>query len=241
MAKRLLVKVVAAVCAITTIATVSGVSANWLYAEKAVSNSSNITVEFGEWKPEVSLPEDDEAGKNHLALIQALVGADIGLNNSNSYLSQQIKRRKNGIFIIEPKRDTLGNMGANQDDRLNELFDKSSTNLNFLIHFVNSSTYHIYTMGMLTVGERDGLSENDSNYRTPLYAIGAEYVPEVWRTVVNYTTDPADGKKKWIAETSQEGYALSAYYEESRSDIHKTKIPCINPDTWQAGHLQETT
>ena len=200
------------------------VYSTWRYAQETVGeineNPTMILKPF-EYTPEEVLPEDDE-GKNQVVLVENLVKGENGLNNPNSYLNKQIESRKNGaIFNIKPKRDTLGSMGVDQGEELEKLFSLASENLSFLIQFIDDDTYYIFTTDV-------ELGENGS----PNYKIGEEYISPIYRTIVEKNVNGT-----WEAQTSAKGYALSAYYEESRHNAHYSSIPSFDPDTWTAGTL----
>ena len=99
----------------------------WCYAEENagdITSSLSATLQGFEYTPEEVLP-DDEEGKNHVVLVETLVGEQKGLNKPDSYLNEQISSRKNG-GLFKPKRDTLGSMGVDQGDELEKLFSLDS-------------------------------------------------------------------------------------------------------------------
>lgn len=197
----------------------SSVYSTWCYANDSVANTTGlvgVTLQVFEYAPEEVLPEDDD-GKNHVELVNNLVEGENGLNNPNSYLNAQIKNRQNG-GLFKPKRDTLGSMGVDQGDELEELFSLASQNLSFLIQFIDDSTYYIFTTEV-------DLGENGK----PNYKIGEEYIAPIYRTIV----EKINGV--WTSQTSAKGYALSAYYEESNIFVNVTKIPSFAPNTWTIG------
>ena len=193
----------------------------WRYAQEkveSITGSPATILNVFEYPPEEVLP-DDVMGENHVVLLQDLVGDEKGLNKPDSYLNKQIKTRQNGVLggLIKPKRDTLGSMGVDQGSELEKLFSLESENLSFLIQFINGDTYYIFTTEV-------DLGENGA----PNYAIGTVVSP-IYRTIV----EKINGT--WVTQTSAKGYALSAYYEESRHEANQTKIPSFDPDTWAAG------
>ena len=217
--KRALYKWILLLLGFSMLVTSYSVYSSWLYAQGKVAyviGTPSKTLNVFEYAPEEVLP-DDVMGENHVVLLQDLVGDEKGLNKPDSYLNKQIKTRQNGGFF-KPKRDTLGSMGADQSDELENLFTLESKNLSFLIKFVSDTTYYIFTTDV-------ELGENGN----PNYKIGEEYISPIYRTIV----EKINGT--WVTQTSAKGYALSAYYEESRLEANKTKIPSFDPDTWAAG------
>lgn len=219
--KRIAIKWVMLTFCFIMFVTSSKAYSTWQYAQeklKDITQMANTTLKVFEYEPEEVLP-DDEIGKNHVALVEDLIGDNNGngLNNPNSYLNQQIKKRQN---IWYRDLDTLGSMGVDQQDELEKIFTLDSKNLSFLIQFVNDTTYYIFTTEV-------EFGENGA----PNYKIGEEYISPIYRTLVKNINGI------WEAQTSAKGYALSAYYEESNLFGNVTKIPSFDADTWQAGNL----
>lgn len=196
--------------------TVPGVYALWQFAEDpAQSASETISLKLKEfdWEGSEILPDDEETGHAHAALIDNLInGEGIGLNTPDSYLNDQIDRRSGFPFY----RDTLGSMAIREGDELNNLFDLDTQNVTFLIQMVSDNTYYIFTTSL-------ELGENGS----PNYPIGSTISP-IYRTTV------VKGNGVWTATITQEGAATSAYYEESQIiNITRSKIPSFDPDSWR--------
>ena len=174
--------------------------------------------------------EDNVGVNNHASLIDAMVNDPThGLNNSNSYLNNQIASRKKGSLFV-PARDTLGSMAITQGNSLESMFGSSyATNekIAFIIQFFDTNNdkvidyYYIFTTPVI-------LGENGS----PNIPIGSVISP-VYRAKVSYNVEEA----LWEAEEIIEGYATSAYYEESQPNwnINRSKIPSFDPDTWKEG------
>lgn len=174
--------------------------------------------------------EDNVGISNHQSLIEAMLdNVENGLNNPNSYLSRQIKSRSSGGFLV-PSRDTLGSMAVTQGNTLEEMFGDSyaiAEEIAFLLQFVDTNNddvidyYYLFTTSV-------NLGENGS----PNIARN-EYIYQVYRTKIVYDSQEA----AWVNEEIVEGYAKSAYYEESRYDINRTKIPSLEPDSWVSGKI----
>ncbi len=174
---------------------------------------------------------DDNIGTaNHESLIEAMINDPTnGLNNPDSYLNKQITSRNKGSLLI-PSRDTLGSMAITQGNTLESMFGDSyaaNEKLEFLIQskFTNSDKvadyYYLFTT-----------SVNLGTNRNLNYPIG-EIIYPIYRTEIVYNNE--DGC--WEALEMVEGYATSAYYEESQPSwsVHTSQIPSFDPDTWQEG------
>ncbi|MBQ9728705.1 MAG: hypothetical protein IJV85_03820 [Clostridia bacterium] len=229
-----------AICAVTTILSITGVYATWEYAsEPPEMQTADVGMTMGEWKPEVVLPDDTENENDHTLLVEALVnGVNKGLNTSNSYLNQQISTRDSRWG-----RDTLGSMAITQGDDLEELFQAGTKNLSFLIQWVDENNdgttdyYYIFTTDV-DLGEKGaihwlwGTNTKEGKPTTPI----GEYIYPIYRTRVE-----KNASNQWEAVASEIGSAKSAWYEESRSNMNATQIPSFDPDTWAAGDLTATS
>ena len=225
------VRLLALVLCLLTVCSVGGVYATWKYSSGGVNPATlEFPVRLGEfnWAGSGDLPTDDAIGENHISLIDQIINhPEHGLNTSGSYLNDQIKDRQNGGWGW--KRDTLGSMAVTQSDELNEIFGLEASNLDFLIQFTSSSEYYIFTTGV-DLGERGAINfwGNNSKPGKPTTPIG-ENIHPIYRTKVVKTNGV------WAAVETVEGYAKSAWYEESRSNANATQIPSFDPDTFQAG------
>ncbi len=215
------------------ILSVGGVYATWKYSNMGPNPSSlEISLKLGEfnWVGSGDLPTDDAIGEDHIALIQAIIDhPEHGLNISNSYLNKQIKSRQNGGLGWTSGRDTLGSMAVTQSQELTDIFGLDAFNLDFLIQFVSSTEYYIFTTGV-NLGERGEINfwGNNSKPGNPTVPIGERIYP-IYRTRVVKT----DGT--WVAVETKAGSAVSAWYEESRRNANATQIPSFDPDTFEEG------
>ena len=213
-------------CLLVFVCSGMGVYATWIYMEgeaTSVESNPNIFIEEFDWTPEEILPDEpepapgeDTALTSHLDLLKEIVsGSGIGLNTSNSYLNQEIARRKKGTWLFVPKRDTLGSMAVRQDEKLNDQFKLDQRSMSFLIYFpdYNDTLYYIYTWD-----------------KTAQKVVGATVVP-VYRTTVQKVNGVWDDEN-WVCT---KGYATAAYYEESRNDADYSKLLSIEPDSWMRG------
>ena len=215
---------------------IGGVYATWEYASHpAYSVSSSLEIKISEfnWSGSGILPDDDVIGENHLALIEQIIShPEHGLNKSKSYLNEQIEKRQDGGIGWSSGRDTLGSMAVDQSEELEEIFGLSAQNLNFLIQFKSSTEYYIFTTNVY-LGERGEINwlGNNSKPGNPATPIGQSIYP-IYRTKVVKTNGV------WAPVETKEGYAASAWYEESRRNANATQIPSFDPDTFVEGKLQ---
>jgi len=229
-------KIVLPIFLVFCVLTVGGTYATWRYAlTPASSASERFDFELGDflWEGSGSLPTEDEIGQTHVSLIDQIINhPEHGLNASGSYLNDQIADRKSGGLGWRGGRDTLGSMAVTQSDELEEIFGLNAAQLDFLIKFESSTRYYLFTTGV-DLGERGACSIFGTNTKagSPTVPLGENVYP-IYRTTVDYI----DGT--WTATTTVEGYAKSAWYEESRSNANATQIPSFDPDTFIEGKLQ---
>ncbi len=227
-----LVRSITLLMALILLLSVVGVYGTWKYADKPVLTvESELKFDFLLWTGSDILPEEDQVGQNHLALIEAIInGEGIGLNTSGSYLNEEIKDRKSR-WQLGGARDTLGSVAVTQGEDLNELFSLKTQNLHFLIHFPNqnNTNYEIYTTAV-DFGERGTINfwGNNDEPGKPNIPIG-EYIYPIYQTIV------VKENGVWVAKETNLGSAKSAWYEESRSNANATQIPSFDPDTWVEG------
>ena len=225
--------VLLSLCVILLVLSVGGAYATWHYADGNVAPlEEQLSFQVGDflWEGSGDLPTEGEIGENHLLLIDNIINhADHGLNASGSYLNDQIDKRQDGGLGWQSGRDTLGSMAVTQSEELTEIFGLNSSNLDFLIQFVDSDTYYLYTTGV-ELGERGACNwlGQTTKAGNPTVPIGGNVYP-VYKTVV----EKINGS--WTAVSTMEGYAKSAWYEESRRQINATQIPSFDPDTFTEG------
>ena len=213
-------------CALVMLFSVTGVYATWEYSVgEPDSTLGNVQVGVG-------LPNYEEEGNSHTALIHQLVGSDYGLNNKDSgntngnYLLRQIDYRQQGGFLWS-SRDTLGSMAITQGDTLDNIFGTEAANLEFLIYFrdrdgnFSTSEYFIFTWDKPL---RDANNNQVTTINKTVYPI--------YRTRVSKNSAGV-----WEQHESLTGYATTAYYEESRWNANYSKILSIEPDSFVASTL----
>lgn len=206
---------------------IAKVSASWNYSQGSVYEiSQNETVSLN-W------PIISTKGEKLADMI--VNDATNGLNQSNSYLNEQIKSRwstSNG-----GKRDTIGSMAVTQGDGLDQDFALTENGVDFLLQFIdedNNGTIDYYYLFITDVylGERGeiywwGSNKTPGNPTTPI----GEYIYPIFRFKLT------NENGTWVIGPEEVGSAKSAWYEESRSNINATQIPSFNPDTWVVGNL----
>lgn len=211
---------------------VGGAYAIWEYATlpiDAVDTKLNITMGDFLWEGSGSLPTEDEIGQNHISLLDNIVNhPEHGLNASGSYLNDQIDVRQSGGSGWRSGRDTLGSMAVTQSKELDEIFGLSANALSFLIQFASDTEYYIFTTGVYLGKRGNSIFGYNTQSGKPTVPIGQNIYP-IYKTVVKYI----DGK--WTIISTVEGYARSAWYEESRKEINATQIPSFDPDTFVEG------
>lgn len=201
----------------------------YIFFDSNVTTTLNSIINFNFV---VSNTDENIGLSNHESLIDAMLNDPTnGLNTSNSYLNRQIASRNKGS-LFTPSRDTLGSMAVTQGNTLEDMFgDSYATNekIAFLLHFFDTNNddvmdyYYLYTTSV-------ALGPNGS----PSIAI-EQPIYQVYRTKIVYDNEEGE----WVAEEIKEGYANSAYYEESQPNwnINRTKIPSFEPDSWTEGKL----
>ncbi len=213
----------------------SGVYAYWqYYGSSSQSVKLSILTAVVPWKGSEVLPNETEKGKDHIALVEAILNGtylsngqvvQLGLNGgNNSYLNQRIEDRQ-GIFWRDA--DQIGSMDLWQDDNISDYFslNEATNNLEFILEFPDGSddTYYLYTTSV-ELGAR----------RSPKIPIGT-YVYPVYRTILKKNTETG----KWEASITEEGYAPSKYY--SNPILGLAVDPAFDTDKWIAGSLGTST
>lgn len=228
-------RILATVLLLSTLMFTGGAYAVWYYAaQPADSVGHGLGVSIGDflWEGSGSLPTDTEVGENHLSLIDNIINhPEHGLNASKSYLNEQIDERKDGGTGWRNGLDTLGSMAVTQSEELEEIFGLEASQLDFLIQFVSDTEYYLFTTGVY-------LGERGSQFMGFNTAAGKPTVPLGYPIYPIYRTVVQKVNGVWMAISTAEGYANSAWYEESRSNANATQIPSFDPDTFIEGKLQ---
>ena len=206
---------------------VGGLSASWFYTVGlADGTQAKLPIISFPWEGAEELPH--EAGENHKQLIDTIIngvssdGTNIGLNNPNSYLAEEIDNRSSSWLFSS---DTLGSMDYWENEDINKYFDLDTSGLAFLMYFPNGEgkTYYLYTM-----------TNNLGGQNSPNTPVG-EYIYPVYRTTL---TKNSEGK--YEAVKTEEGYAESGYYSNPITGSIFVKYPSIDPDSWRAGARGES-
>ena len=204
------------------------VKAEWIYSGSAPSNFNlDLDITVFQWEGSEGLTNDVQ-GENHRGLIDTILDGvivdangntvEIGLNNPDSYISQEIETRStNWLFSSK----TLGSMDYWERNDIAEYFDLDTTGLTFLIYFPEgvADTYYLYTTSV-ELGES-----------SPNVPIGQNIYP-IYQTVLEKNEDG-----KWVATETKVGYAESAYYSNPVTGSLFVKYPSFDPASWTAGDL----
>ena len=213
----------------------AGVLAHWqYYGSSPQSILINVLTAVAPWEGSEVLPNDTTHGKNHVALIEAILNGEyvsdgqkvnLGLNTgSDSYINEQISERK-GIFWRDA--DQLGSMDLWEDDSISNYFalNEATNELSFMLIFPDGSddTYYLYTTSV-ELGER----------RSPSAPIGTNIYP-IYRTTLKRNSESG----KWEAVITETGYAPSKYY--ANPILGLAIDPAFDTDKWTAGELGTST
>ncbi|MBO5039791.1 MAG: hypothetical protein J6D09_01700 [Clostridia bacterium] len=213
----------------------SGVFAYWqYYGSSPQSILIHVLTAVAPWEGSEILPNDTTHGKNHIALIDAILNGEyvsdgrkvnLGLNKgSDSYINKRIRERK-GIFWRDA--DQLGSMDLWEDDSISNYFalNEATNELAFMLVFPDGSddTYYLYTTSV-DLGAR----------RAPTVPIGTNIYP-IFRTTLKLNSETG----KWEAVVTEIGYAPSKYY--SNPILGLAIDPAFDTDNWQAGELGTST
>ena len=220
-----------AILSFVLIFSMSGVFATWGYSNLTPEDAQNeFTVNMGifKWEGAEELPTDI-VGEDHLELIEKILNGtvteadgstkNIGLNNPDSYISQEIDDRSSGWITS----DTLGSMDFWESENIEDYFNLATDNLTFLLYFPDgvSDTYYLYTTSIVLGGQN-----------SPNIPIGETVYP-VYRTILTKNTETG----QYEAVETETGYASSAYYSNPITGSAFIKYPSFNPTSWRQGEL----
>ena len=232
---RLITYILALCCVAVFLFSGAGLSAAWLYnvaTPQVIDLDINVTM-FA-WQGSEDLP-DDVYGENHRALIQKILDGTatdsngnaiaIGLNNPDSYISNEIIDRTEGSWFATS--DTLGSMDVYEASSIANYFETETTGLTFLLYFPDGQDGPIY---LYTTNVELGQSSyfSNPNFNIPQ---GQKVYP-VYRTILQ-----KNDQGRWIATESKEGYALSALYDNRIFGSGVAKCPSIDPTSWTEAQL----
>ncbi|MBQ8254895.1 MAG: hypothetical protein IJY94_05260 [Clostridia bacterium] len=213
----------------------SSVFAYWqYYGSSPQSILINVLTAVAPWEGSETLPNDTTHGKNHVALIDAILNGEyvsdgqkvnLGLNTgSDSYLNNIISDRK-GIFWRDA--DQVGSMDLWEDDSISNYFElnEATNELAFMLVFPDGSddTYYLYTTSVEL-----GAS------RAPTVPIGTN-IYTIFRTTLKLNAETG----KWEAVITEKGYAPSKYY--ANPILGLAVDPAFDTDNWKAGELGTST
>lgn len=203
-----------------------GVKADWHYAGVVLSNIEiTMSVQVLPWQGSEQLPSD-VVGADHQQLIDSILNGtytnsdgsvtQIGLNNPNSYISNEINNRVNGNFLF--RSDVLGSMDYWERSDIEKFFNTETSGLSFVLYFPQGSadTYYLYTTSV-------DLGEQSNNPNIP---IGEKIYP-VYQTELKKNEEG-----KWEAVQTKTGHAESAYYQNPITGSWLVKYPSLDPNSW---------
>ena len=188
-----------------------------------------VDVKVMPWVGAEELP-NDIMGEDHEQLIDTIVSGtytdengnvtEIGLNNPNSYINQEIANRTQGSSWFTS--DTLGSMDFWESQDIAKYFDTETTGLTFVIWFPESEpdTHYLFTTS-IELGESNSLN----------YPIGQTIYP-IYRTTLKQNE-----AGEWEAVETKTGHAKSAYYDNPITGSFLVKYPSFDPSTWEEGKL----
>lgn len=208
---------------------ISGVFAEWKYSEAISADVDlDIKVIVMPWEGADELPNQNEYGNNHKILIEQVLNGtyvsgtttqNIGLNTQDSYLVEEIQKRKN---ISYRDADQLGSMDIWQSDRISEFFSLSeaSNKITFILEFPDGSddTYYLYSTSL----------DLGSGY-TPIIPVGTNIYP-IYKTTLQRNSEGV-----WEAISTEVGYAKSARYSNPYTGLGLGNA--FDTSSWVKGKL----
>ncbi len=228
------IKNVTLILAVALILAVTGVSATWIYAVRSPDRvEASVEVQLFPWEGSEILP-DDVVGENHKALIDNIINGtmtdsngkivEIGLNNPDSQISQQIDDR------ISKRKYTFGSMDFYDSEEMHAIFGLEAANLTFMVYSPqnNTNVKYLYTTNC-DLGEAGYLWWGNAKYPT------GERIYPIYKTRLEYQTSTgSNGKptKEWVAVKTVLGSAKSAYYDNDTFGSAISKNPAFDPTTF---------
>lgn len=202
-------------------------------ATTSESLQSILNFYFGLWEGSEILP-DDVVGFNHKVLIENIVNGtmtdsngnlvEIGLNNPDSQLSEQINDR------ISKRKYTFGSMDFYDSEEMHAIFGLEAANLTFLVYSPENDTNvkYLYTTSC-DLGESGLLWWGNAKYPT------GERVYPIYRTRLEYqekVDEKGEKVQEWVAVKTILGSAKSAYYDNDAFGSAISKNPAFDPTTF---------
>lgn len=184
------------------------VYATWNYPDpSSIQNSSKLNMNVGVfvWEGADDLPQNDNVGQDHVALIERITQSEYGMNNPSSFLSQYIEDR------INDEKDTVSSVAPTPGGNLKDLFSTSAMRaLDFMMHLHldangNILFCEIFTFSTSLVGN----------------TIGATISP-VYKTELEYRNNA------WLPKYTQSGSAKTMKYDAKQGGTRIT----ISPASW---------
>ena len=188
--------------------TVSGVFATWKYPTQQPTVEAQIPLQITDfyWTGAGELPELDDVGENHVALIERLAISEYGMNNPDSFLSSYISDR------INASKDTVSSVAPTPGGNLKDLFNTSEMQkLDFMIQLYLSEDDRIIGCEFYTF-QTDDLG----------YSVGKAVSP-VYKTIMKLENG------KWLPEITYEGKSVTMKYDAKQGGGRIT----IDPKKWE--------
>ena len=186
---------------------------------------------FGFWEGAEILP-DDVVGENHKTLIDNILGSEVGLNNENSSLSENVNNR------AERGKYTFGSMDAWDKAEMNQIFGLDAKDLSFMIYSPpeDTSVKYLYTTGC-DLGEESYFWQAKNNY-----PIGERIYP-IYRTKLVYKAVGVDENNNsvydWVGEKTVLGSAQSEFYDNNLVGSVIVKNPAFDPTTFMPTRAED--
>lgn len=186
---------------------------------------------FGFWEGAEILP-DDVVGENHKTLIDNILGSEVGLNNENSSLSENVNNR------AERGKYTFGSMDAWDKAEMNQIFGLDAKDLSFMIYSPpeDTSVKYLYTTGC-DLGEESYIWQAKNNY-----PIGERIYP-IYRTKLVYKAVGVDENNNpvydWVGEKTVLGSAQSEFYDNNLAGSVIVKNPAFDPTTFMPTRAED--
>ncbi len=230
--KNILKRSIFVILPLLLILSIGGSFATWYYAGAHVEDARGEVDfrmnTFTYWEGAEILPNED--GESHVMLINNLLngkdsfGADVGLNNPNSAISQNLENRLNGgLWGMFNKTDHYGSMdGSILDETIDMegVFNTDTLGLSFIIQIIDDNTCYIFTTNV-ELGES----------RTPNIPIGDRIYP-IYRSVAVRENTSSD----YVVQSTAVGSAPSSYYEQLSGwgILHDQYVPSFDVDRWES-------
>ncbi len=227
-----IIRTIAVILPLFLLLFVGGTLAAWNYAGiQADSAQGEIGFRmntFTFWEGADILP--NEEGESHVTLINNLIngtdstGADVGLNNPQSAISQNLENRLNGgLWGLFNESDYYGSMDGtilDQNIDMEGVFNTDTLGLSFIVQVIDDLTYYIFTTNV-------DLGKSGA----PNIALGERIYP-IYRSVIVRENTSSD----FVVTSTDVGSAPSSYYKQLTNSawLHDQTVPAFDVDNWRS-------